>query len=70
MLCDVRCIIHEREMCELLKQVGRESRNEDITKQVRQLGSAFLHNCEVSAQEAAYRLLSIPIKQSSRSVFF
>ena len=42
---------NERGMCELLKQVGRESRSEDITKQLRQLGSAFLHNCEVSAQE-------------------
>ena len=37
---------NERGMCELLKQVGRESRSEDITKQLRQLGSAFLHNRE------------------------
>ena len=58
---------NERGMCELLKQVGRESRSEDITKQLKQLGSAFLHNREVSAQEAAYRLLSIPMKQLSRS---
>ena len=61
---------NERGMCELLKQVGRESRSEDITKQLKQLRSAFLHNREVSAQEAAYRLLLIPMKQLSRSVVF
>ena len=61
---------NERGMCELLKQVGRQSRNDDIAKQLRHLGSAFLHNREVSTQEAAYRLLSIPMKQLSRSVVF
>ena len=60
---------NERGMCELLKQVGRQSRNDDIAKQLRHLGSAFLYNREVSAQEAAYRLLS-PMKQLSRSVVF
>ena len=58
-------IKNERGMCELLKLVGRESRREDITKQLRQLGSTFLHNREVSAQEAAYTLLSIAMKQLS-----
>ena len=57
-------------MSELLKQVGNESRTEDITEQLRRLGSAFLHNREVSAQEAAYRLLSILMKQLSPSVVF
>ena len=41
-----------------------------LPKKLRHLGSAFLHNREVSAQEAAYRLLSIPMKQLSRSVVF
>ena len=61
---------NEKGMYELLKQVGNESRTEDITEQLRRLGSTFLHNGEVSAQEAAYRLLSIPMKQLSRSVDF
>jgi hypothetical protein len=59
---------NEKGMSELLKQVGNESRSEDITEQLRRLGSAFLHNREVSAQETAYRLLSIPMTQLSRSV--
>ena len=61
---------NEKGMSELLKQVRNESRTEDITEQLRRLGSTFLHNQEVSAQEAAYRLLSIPMKQLSRSVVF
>ena len=61
---------NEEGMSELLKQVGNESRTEDITEQLRRLGSTFLHNQEVSAPEAAYRLLSIPMKQLNRSVVF
>ena len=61
---------NEKGMSELLKQVGKESRTEDITEQLRRLGSALLYNRQVSAQEAAYRLLSIPMKQLSRSVVF
>ena len=61
---------NEKGVSELLKQVGNESRTEDITEQLRLLGSAFLYNQEVSAQEAVYRLLSIPMKQLSRSFVF
>ena len=35
---------------------------------MRKVGSAFLTHREVSAQEAVYRLLSMPMKQLSRSV--
>ena len=38
-------------MSELLKQVGNESRTEDITEQLRRLGSAFLHNREVHRRQ-------------------
>ena len=61
---------NERGMCEWLKDVGRESRSDDSVKQLRRLGSAFLHKREVRAQEATYRLLSIPMKKLSRSVVF
>ena len=61
---------NEKGMSELLKQVGNESRTEDIPEQLRRCGSAFLHNREVSSQEAAYRLLSIPMKQLSPSIVF
>ena len=60
----------ERSMGELLKSVAREHRSEEIILQLRKVGSAFLTHREVSAQEAAYRILSIPMKQLSRSVVF
>ena len=33
------------------------------------LGSVFLNHREVSAQEAVYRILSLPLKQLSRKMF-
>ena len=38
--------------------------------QMRKVGSAFLTHREVSAQEAVYRILSLPMKHLSRSVVF
>ena len=38
--------------------------------QMRRLGSVFLNHREVSAQEAVYRILSLPLKQLSRKVIF
>ena len=53
---------------ELLRRVANE---ELITKNtIEQRGSAFLTHKEVSAQEAVHRILSMPMKQSSRSVVF
>ena len=60
----------ERAMGELLKQTVQETRTEDLKQQMRKVGSAFLTHREVSAQEVAYRLLSMPMKQLSRSVVF
>ena len=60
----------ERSMGELLKRVALESRSDELIKQLRKVGGAFLSHREVSAQEAAYRILSIPMKQLSRSVVF
>ena len=60
----------ERSMGDLLKRVACESRSDELVKQLRKVGSAFLTHREVSAQEAAYRILSIPMKQLSRSVVF
>ena len=39
-------------------------------QQLNKLGSVFLTNREVSAQEARYRVLSIPLRRCSRSVVF
>ena len=60
----------ERAMSELLKKVAEENQDEDLKSKLRKVGSAFLNNREVSAQEAAYRLLSLPLKKASRKVVF
>lgn len=58
----------ERSIGELLKYVAAEARTDELKVQLRKVGSAFLTHREVSAQEAVYRLLSLPMKQLSRSV--
>ena len=60
----------ERSMGELLKRVAAEARTDELKTQLRKVGSAFLSHREVSAQEAVYRILSLPMKQLSRSVVF
>ena len=57
-------------MGELLKRVAAEARTDELKTQLRKVGSAFLTHREVSAQEAVYRILSLPMKQLSRSVVF
>ena len=59
-----------RAMGVLLKRVASEAKTEELKQQLRKVGSAFLTHREVSAQEAVYRLLSLPMKQLSRSVIF
>ena len=61
---------HEKSMSELLKTVSNEVRTEELTTQLRRIGTAFLTHREISAQEAVYRLLSMPMKRLSRSVIF
>ena len=60
----------ERQIGELLKRVASEVRSEELTTQLRIVGAAFLNHREVSAQEAVYRMLSVPMKQLRRSVVF
>ena len=60
----------ERAMSELLKKVAEEAKEDDLRSQLRKVGSAFLNNREVSAQEAVFRLLSLPLKRASRKVVF
>lgn len=61
---------NDRAMGVLLKQVAAEVRTEELKKQLHKIGCAFMNHREVSAQECAYRLLSMPMKQLSRSVVF
>ena len=60
----------EGAMSQLLKSVCQECRGEDIRVQLRRIQSVFLNHRELSAQEAAYRILSLPLKQLIRKVVF
>lgn len=60
----------EKAMGALLKQVAAEVRTDELRTQLKKIGTAFLDHKEVSAQEVAYRLLSLPMKQLSRAVIF
>ena len=42
----------------------------EIQAQLRRLGSVFLNHREVSAQEAVYKILSLPLKELSLKVVF
>ena len=54
----------DRSIGELVKRVAAEAKTDELN------GSAFLTHTYISAQEAVYRLLSLPMKQLSRSVVF
>ena len=45
-------------------------RTDELRTQLRKIGSAFVDHREVSAQEAVYRLLSLPMKRLSSAVVF
>ena len=60
----------EKGMGELLKQAAREMDQGNTRQQLNKLGSVFLTNREVSAQEAVYRVLSMPLQRCSQSVVF
>jgi len=62
----------ERGMSELLRSACQEARqgNVNLKQQVRIISNKFVNNVEVSAQEAVYQLLQMPLKRSSRQVIF
>ena len=59
-------------MSKLLRQAGTEARegNSNIKQQVRDIGSKFVNNVEISAQEAVYIVLQLPMRKASREVIF
>ena len=61
-----------RGMSDLLRRACEEARqgNSTLKQQVRIIGNKFLNNVEVSAQEAVYLLLQLPLKSSFRQVVF
>ncbi|XP_072232324.1 uncharacterized protein [Leuresthes tenuis] len=62
----------EQEMGLLLQRAQNEARNGNLDAKAafKQLGSVYLHNREVSAQEAVYRLTRMHLKECSREVQF
>ena len=62
----------QRGMSELLRKACDDVRagNHDIRQQLRVIANKFLNAVELSAQEAAYILLQLPMKRSSRQVIF
>jgi hypothetical protein len=62
----------QKGMSELLRTACEEARqgNASIKQQVRDVGNQFLNNVEISAQEAAYIVLQLPMRKSSRQVVF
>nr|XP_039258260.1 uncharacterized protein LOC120334820 [Styela clava] len=60
----------EQGMGLLLKHACKEYKDFDIKNMLRRISSVFLNNRELSAQEACYRILSIPMKKMSRSVIY
>ncbi|XP_074656877.1 uncharacterized protein LOC141910064 [Tubulanus polymorphus] len=62
----------EREMGLLLEHTRAEAadNNQSAKQAMKSLGSTYLHNREVSAQEAVYRVCNLKMKQGSRKVQF
>ena len=69
----VSCISKAQKcMSELLQKACAEAeeRNASIKQQVRDIGNKFSNSVEISAQEAVYILLQLPMRKSSRQVVF
>ena len=62
----------QRGMSELLRKACQEASegNLGVKQQVRDKGNKFLNGVEISAQEAVYIILQLPMRRSSRGVVF
>ena len=62
----------QKGMSDLLRTACKEAKrgNSNIKQQVRDIGNRFLNNVEISAQEAVYIVLQLPMRKSSRQVVF
>ena len=59
-------------MSELLEKAWAEAKqgNSTFKQQVRDIGNKFLNSVEISAQEAVYIILQLPMCKSSQEVIF
>ena len=62
----------QKGMSELLQKACAEAKegNANVKQQVRDIGNKFLNSIEISAQEAVYIILLLPMRKSSREVIF
>ena len=62
----------QRGMSRLLEKASEEAKagNKDITNRVRHIGNKFLNAVKISAQEAVYLVLQMPLRRSSHDVQF
>ncbi|XP_062598648.1 uncharacterized protein LOC134260084 [Saccostrea cucullata] len=62
----------QRGISAMLDRASQEAAegNMDLKRQVRHIGNKFLNFVEVSAQEASYLILQMPLTQASREVVF
>ena len=62
----------QRGMSKLLRKACEEAKkgNKNIVNKVRHIGNKFLNAVEVSAQEAVYLVLQMPLRRSSREFQF
>ena len=62
----------QKGISEILRAACDEARkgNTTIKQQVRDIGNKFLNNVEISAQEAVYIVLQLPMRKASRQVVF
>ena len=60
----------EYEMSETIELTSRQASESDVRRHRQKIASTFLTSREVSAQEAAYRVLTLPLSRSSREVVY
>ena len=62
----------QKGMSELLRKACAEAKdgNSNVKQQVRDIGNKFLNSVEISAKEAVYIILQLPMRKSSREVIF
>ena len=60
----------EREMGQALKEVSKSYKDSNIKHRMKEVASCFLNAREVSAQEAVYRVLGLPLHRSTFQTVF
>ena len=62
----------QKGMSELLRKSVAEAKegNTSIKQQVRDIRNKFLNSVEISAQEAVYVVLQLPMRKASQSIIF